>query len=121
MAGWGLVGYEHDEGASDDFIYLAGGAEFGYPVNWPRSKRDQTMLYWHVSYTDFLDEIEFKTGIEELDSVANFWQVGMALGKRREPVRIWFLKFDRLGLAYNFSTSGELRGIKFVFRSAYDL
>lgn len=79
------------------------------------------MLYWHVSYTDFLDEIEFKTGIEELDSVANYWQIGAALGKRREPIRVWFLSFDRLGLAYNFSTTGQLRGVKFVFRSLYDL
>ena len=121
LAGLGLVGYEPNEGPSDDFVYLAAGAEFGYPVNWPRSKNGQTMLYWHVSYTDFLDEIEFETGVEELDSVANFWQVGIALGRKNEPVRIWFLKFDRLGLAYNFSTSGELRGIKFLFRSLYDL
>ena len=121
LAGLGLVGYEPNRGPSDDFIYLAGGAEFGYPVKWPRSKNDRTMLFWHVSYTDLLDEIDFKTGIEELDSIANFWQVGIALGKKHEPVRIWFLKFDRLGLAYNFSTSGELRGIKFVFRSLYDI
>ena len=121
VGGLGTVGYEPNEGQSDDFTYLAAGLEFEYPVNWPRSKNDQTMLYWHVSYTDFLDEIEFKTGVEELDSVANYWQVGLAFGKNREPVRIWFLTFDRLGLAYNYSTTGSLRGIKFVFRSIYDL
>ena len=43
------------------------------------------------------------------------------MGKRDKPVRMWRLSFDRLGLAYNFSTTGELRGIKFVFRSLYDL
>ena len=37
------------------------------------------------------------------------------------PVNIWFLKFDRLGLAYNYSTTGEPPGIKFVFRSLYEL
>ena len=79
------------------------------------------MLYWHLTYTDFLDEIEVRTGVEEFDSVANYWQAGIAMGKRDEPVRIWRLSFDRLGLAYNFSTTGELRGIKFVFRSLYDL
>jgi len=117
----GFVGYEPNKGSADDFTYVAAGAEFAYPVSWPRSKNDQTMLYWHVRYTDFIDEIEFKSGIEELDSVANYWQVGLALGKEREPVSFWFLKFDRLGLAYNFSTTGELRGIKFIFRSMYDL
>jgi hypothetical protein len=33
---------------------------------------------------------------------------------------LWFLSFDRLGLAYDLSPSGELRGIKFVFRSLYE-
>jgi hypothetical protein len=121
LGGLGVAGYKPNEGPSDYFSFLKGGAEFGYPVSWPRSKNDQTMLYWHVTYTNFLDEIEFKTGIEELDAIASFWQVGMALGKRKEPIRLWFLKFDRLGLAYNFSSSGELRGVKFVFASAYDL
>ncbi len=121
LGGLGLVGFEPNEGLSDHFTYLTGGAEFSYPVNWPRSKNDQTMLYWHVSYTGFLDEIEFQTRTGELDFVDNYWQVGMALGKRKEPIRLWFLKFDRLGLAYNFSSSGELRGVKFVFASAYDL
>ena len=121
VGGLGVAGYEPNTGSSDDFVYVAAGAEFAYPVSWPRSNNDQTLLYWHVSYTDFLDEIEFKTGVEELDSIANYWQVGMALGKDRAPIRIWFLKFDRLGLAYNFSTTGDLRGIKFVFRALYDL
>ncbi len=121
VGGLGLVGHDPNEGRSDDFTYLAVGTEFAYPVNWPRSKNDQTMLYWHVLYTEFFDKVEFETSVEKLDSIANYWQVGLALGKNREPVRLWFLKFDRLGLAYNFSTTGELRGIKFVFRSMYDL
>ena len=66
-------------------------------------------------------KVEFKTGIEELDSVANYWQLGLALGKRDKPVKIWFLKFDRLGLAYNYSATGDLRGIRFVFNSMYEL
>ena len=118
---YGIVGYEPNRGDSDDFEFAAAGLEFGYPVDWFSSTDGQTMLYWHLGYTDFLDEIEVQTGVEEFDSVANYWQVGIALGKRDEPVHIWRLNFDRLGLAYNLSTTGELRGIKFVFRSLYDL
>jgi len=121
MGALGYVGFNPKRGHSDDFGFIAAGLEFAYPVGWPRSNNDQTMLYWHASYTDFLDEVEFKTGVEELDSVANYWQLGLALGKRDKPVRIWFLKFDRLGLAYNYSTTGDLRGIRFVFRSMYEL
>lgn len=117
----GFVGYEPNSGEADDFTFAAAGAEFAYPVSWFSAPDSQTMLYWHASYTDFLDEVEFQTGINEFDSVANFWHVGAALGKRDKPIRIWFLNFDRLGLGYNFSTTGELRGVKFIFRSLYEL
>ena len=79
------------------------------------------MLYWNLSYTDFLDEIEVQNTIDDFDSIANVWQVGVALGKRDERVKIWLLSFDRLGLAYNFGTTNSLRGVKFIFRSFYDL
>ena len=117
----GLAGYDPNRGVSDDFSFAAAGAEFAYPVSWFSREDSQTMLYWHVSFTDFLDEIEIRTGIQEFDSVANYWQIGAALGKRDQPVRIWFLSFDRLGLAYKISASSELRGISFVFRSLYEL
>jgi hypothetical protein len=43
------------------------------------------------------------------------------MGKREEPVSIWFMKFDRLGRAYKYSDTGRLRGITLAFRSLYDL
>ena len=118
---YGIVGYEPNQGDADDFEFAAVGLEFGYPVNWLSSLEGQTMLHWSLVYTDFIDEIEVRTGIEEFDSVANFWQASISLGKRDKPVQLWRLSFDRLGLAYNFSTTGELRGVKFVFRSLYEL
>ena len=79
------------------------------------------MLYWSLAYTSFLDEIEVKRGFEEFDSVASLWQAGLSIGRRNQPVSIWRLNFDRLGLAFNYSTTSDLRGIKFVFRSLYEL
>ena len=117
----GLVGYEPNNGVSDDFKFAAAGLEFGYPVSWFSSSDGQTMLYWNVSYTSFLDEIEVRSALEDFDTVASVWQTGMAIGKRDRPVKIWRLGFDRLGLAFNYSSTSELRGIKFVFRSLYDL
>ena len=117
----GVVGYEPNQGQSDYFEFAAAGLEFGYPISWFSSPGSQSMLYWHVGFTDFIDEIEVQTGVEEFDSVANYWQVGIAMGKRDERVRIWRFSFDRLGLAYKASSTSELRGIKFIFRSLYDL
>ena len=117
----GLVGYEPNQGDSDDFTYAAAGLEFGYPISWLSTSDRQSMLYWHLSFVEFIDEVEFQTGITEFDSVANYWQGGLAFGRKDETINIWRLKFDRLGLAYNYSATGSLRGVKFVFRSLYEL
>lgn len=108
------AGYDARITGTDDFAAVSIGAEFAYPLN-------RTTLYWHANYVDFIDKVKFVTGFNQIDSVSNYIQLGMAMGKRDGPIRIWFLKFDRLGLAYNYSTTGDMRGVKFVFRSLYDL
>ncbi len=117
----GIVGYEPNRGRADDFEFAKAAFEFGYPVDWLRAGGGQTMLYWSLGYTAFLDEIEVQRSLTEVDTTASVWQAGIAVGKRDEPLRLWRFKFDRLGLAYNYSTTGGLRGIKFIFRSLYDL
>ncbi len=117
----GLVGYEANRGDSDDFSFAAVGVEFGYPVNWFSKSGSQTMLYWNTNYTSFIDEIDVRENVDVFDSVASIWQAGIALGRRDERIKIWALSFDRLGLAYSFSTTSNLEGVKFYFRSLYDL
>jgi hypothetical protein len=121
LASIGITGYEPNDGESDDFSFASLGAEFAYPINWMSSEDSQTMLYWHLGYMDFIDEIKFSSGPTRVDTVGNYWQFGLAMGRRDKPVKIWFLKFDRLGLGYKYSDTGRLRGITFVFRSLYDL
>jgi hypothetical protein len=121
LAGIGITGYEPNDGESDDFSYASLAAEFAHPIKWRSSENIQTMLYWHLGYMEFIDNIEFASGLAAVDSVTNYWQLGLAMGKREEPVSIWFMKFDRLGLAYKYSDTGRLRGITLVFRSLYDL
>jgi len=116
----GLVGYDGNRGSDDSFTYATLGAEFAYPVRWFSSAESQTLLYWHVLYTDFLNRVEVQSDLDQTVEVANYWQAGVAFGKKDKPLQIWFLKFDRLGLAYDISPSGELRGVKFVFRSLYE-
>ena len=116
----GIVGYDANQGTDDSFTFAALGAEFAYPVCWFRSAESQTLLYWHVLYTDFLDRVEVQGDLDQSVEITNYWQAGVAIGKKDQPLKIWFLTFDRLGLAYDISPSGDLRGIKFVFRSLYE-
>jgi len=121
LAGVGITGFEPNDGDSDNFSYVSLATEVSQPIRWMSTQDRQTMLYWHLGYMDFIDEIEFASGPARVDSVGNYWQFGLAMGRRNDPIKIWFLKFDRLGLAYKYSDTGMLRGITFVFRSIYDL
>jgi hypothetical protein len=116
----GLVGYDANHGADDSFTYAALGTEFSYPLPWFASKDSRSRLYWHLLYTDFLNRMEVQGRSDQLEEITNFWQAGLAFGKEDRPIELWFLRFDRLGLAYDISPSGELRGVKFVFRSIYE-
>ena len=116
----GFLGYDASPGTDDSFTYATLGTEFAYPVRWFSSVESQTLLYWHVLYTDFLNRVEVQGDAGQTVEVTNYWQAGVAFGKKDEPLQLGFLKFDRLGLAYDISPSGELRGIKFVFRSLYE-
>ena len=116
----GLVGYDANGGTDDAFTYAALGAEFSYPLPWFASKDSRTLLYWHLLYTDFLNRMEVEGHSDQFEEVTNYWQAGVAFGKEDRPIKLWFLQFDRLGLAYDVSPSGELRGIKFVFHSLYE-
>ena len=121
LAGIGVTGFEPNEGDSDDFSYASLATEVAQPIRWLSTQDRQTMLYWHLGYMDFIDEIEFSSVTSRDYSVANYWQFGLAIGRREAPIKIWFLEFDRLGLGYKYSDTGRLRGISFVFRSIYDL
>jgi hypothetical protein len=116
----GLVGYDANRSTDDSFTYAAFGTEFAYPLPWFASKDSGTLLYWHLLYTDFLNRVEVAGRFDQFEEVTNYWQAGLAFGKEDRPIRLWFFSFDRLGLAYDVSPSGQLRGIKLVFRSLYE-
>ncbi len=116
----GFVAYDASPGNDDNFTYTSLGMEYSHPVAWFSSGGNQTMLHWHIQYMDLLNRIEVRSADDTLTEVTNFWQVGLAFGKRDRPMKLGFLAFERFGLAYDISPTGELRGIKFVFKSLYD-
>ena len=127
VVGWALVGtlgysgYDANKRASDDnFSFTTLGAEFGQPVSWFPSETGQTILHSYLSYTEFIDDVDFGD-LRRSRPVARVWEVGAALGRRDKPVRIWRLKFDRLGLGFKYDSTSSARGVRLVFRSMYDL
>lgn len=116
----GIVGYDANRGNDDSFTYASIGTEVAHPLRGFDSDNSQAVVYWHLLYTDFLDRMEVQGRSAQLEEIANYWQAGFAFGWRDRPIEWWFFRFERLGLAYDISPSGKLRGLKFVFRSLYD-
>mgnify|MGYP001549648728 FL=1 len=116
----GAVGYDGNSGANDSFSYVTIATEFAHSLRHFSTEEREALLYWHVAYTDLLNRIAVQGRQGEFEEITNYWQVGLAFGKRDEDIKLWFLRFERLGLSYDVSPSGNLRGIKFVFRSLYE-
>ena len=117
---FGWAGHTPDVGNSDSFRYLSTTVERGHATGWQTKGGDKINLHWQIGYTDFLDSLAFENQATNAISVGNYWQVAASVANAERPIRIWRLKFDRLGLGYNFSPSGEHRAIRLIFRSSYD-
>jgi hypothetical protein len=71
-------------------------------------------------YTTFENRLENRLDDDSSVQITDQWELGLSIHKEHEPIKIWFMKYDRLGLAYRFSTSGDFKGISFVFRGIFD-
>ncbi len=114
------VGHTPSVGPSDDFWPLMAGLEFDYPLGKGKLDGEQVFLSWHGTYTTFEDNLTSVIDDGSITPISDQWELGMSFRKEEGRIKILFLKFDRLGLAYRFSTSGDFKGISFVFRSTFD-
>ena len=96
------------------------GLEFDYPLGKRKLDGERVFLSWHGTYTTFEDDLSDVLDDSSVASISDQWEFGMSFRKEKGRIKILFLKFDRLGLAYRFSTSGDFKGISFVFRSTFD-
>lgn len=117
----GFVGYSPNNGPSSNFWPLMTGLEFAYPLGAHRLQGEQLLLNWHTAYTFFGDDLELLNRDLTTEAIPDQWELGLGISKEDTPIAIWRFRFDRLGLAYRFSSDGELKGIGFVFRSLFDL
>ncbi len=115
------VGYSADGGERSSLRPILTAMEFSQPIA-KKLGGEPVRLHWHVAYTDYLNEAEFKFRRRSTPplEVAEEWELGVAFSTGERPLRLWRLRWDRLGLAYRFSNDGELRGIGLVFSSLFD-
>jgi hypothetical protein len=114
------VGYSPSDGPSEDFWPLMAGLEFDYPLGNRKLDDEQLFLSWHGMYTTFEHDLDLALDDGSTSPITDQWEFGLSLRKKDERIKIWWFSFDRLGLAYRFSSSGDLKGISFVFRSVFE-
>jgi len=114
------VGYQPSAGPSEGFWPLMAGLEFDYPIGSYEMDDEQLFLSWHGMYTTFENDLEMVLEDDSIEPITDQWEFGLSFHKKEKPIKIWWFSFDRLGLAYRFSSSGDLKGISVVFRSVFD-
>jgi hypothetical protein len=116
----GYVGYTPDSGLSDEFWPVLTAFEFDHPFGDSPAGRAQLIFHWRFAYTAFGRNIVFNGDRSSTAEISDQWDIGAAIRRRNSPIRIWFLSFERLGLGYRRSSSGDLEGVTFFFRSLFD-
>ena len=114
------VGYTPSEGPSEDFWPLMTGLEFDYPLGNFQLDEKQVILSWHGMYTTYENNLDLILEDGETNPITDQWELGISIHKHHGRIKIGWFKFDRLGLAYRFSSSGDLKGVSFVLRSVFE-
>jgi hypothetical protein len=96
------------------------GLEFQWPLRDAKLGGDQVYLDWHATYTAYFDDLKFLVRDVSIDKVADTWELGLAFSKGKRKLKLWHFEWDRVGLAYRFSSSGEFQSVALVFRSVFD-
>jgi hypothetical protein len=113
------IGYSTNSSENGNVLPLFTGFEVDRPLGMKKVADEPVVLHWHVGYTSYLNQLELVTNIEHI-RLENEWELGLAFSTGPEPLRLWRLKWDRVGVAYRFSSDGEFSGISLYFKSLYE-
>jgi hypothetical protein len=116
----GFVGYSPNRGSSTNFWPVAAAAEMATPLGNLQHGGRQLMLHWYGGYTFFQGDLDIVQRDLTKERISDQWELGLAVSKVDERIGLWRFSFDRVGLAYRFSSDGELQGVGFVFESMFD-
>ena len=116
-----FVGFSPADSPSQRFWPVSAGLEFDYPLTGRWIGDQRAILHWYLNYSGFPDDLDIVGANGETLSINDQWELGLAASKQNGRIRFWKLHFDRLGLGYRFSSSGELKGINLVMHSLFDL
>lgn len=104
-------GYTPSVGPSSDLAVFQAGIEYRQQLNSISKKHGPVDLHWTLAYSYLGDELTFGLPDGGLDAVDDQIEMAVAYGYRKQPIKIWFMEFDNIGLGYRFSSNGTFKGI----------
>ncbi len=116
VSGYDFAGYEPSTGNRDSLSRLTVGIETAHKIG-KRQADEALYLEPHAMGFFYFQNPQFPSFDEVLDFDLNReWELGLSVG-RKQPFKLWWFKFDRIGLAYRFSDDGS--GIRIVMNSIF--
>jgi hypothetical protein len=97
-------------GESSGFSMLEAGLDVSHPIGLTFQGRELDAGFFFV-VSRFFNRVDFLEDGGETERVNRLYTVGLTLGSR-EPVSIWQIDFDRVGIDYRWGNAG-FRGIGF--------
>jgi hypothetical protein len=113
------VGYSDNSGENGNVLPLFTAFEVDRPLRMKKVADEPVVLHWHVGYTSYLNHLELVSNIDHI-RLEDEWELGLAFSTGPEPLRLWRLKWDRVGVAYRFSSDGHFSGINIYFKSLFE-
>ena len=117
LAGLFYAGYTPDEGRSDHLAVAQIGTELRQPLDKATFHGEPVDLHWTFMYSFLGNELHFNLPDGTFDPIQDQIELGLQVSLRNRPFKLWFLDIHRLGVAYQFSSSGQFTAITFSMRS----
>lgn len=117
LAGLFYAGYSPDEGRSDDLAVAQVGTELRQPLNKATFHGEPVDLHWTFMYSFLGNELHFNLPDGSFDPIQDQIELGLQISLRNRPFKLWFLDIHRLGVGYQFSSSGQFTAITLSMNS----
>ena len=113
------AGYKPEYKQRGRYASAMAGLELNRPLGNVRLLGEQTWLNAHLTYSYLFDRLNFHIDPEHAESVKDQWELGLALGHGSKGIKLWFITFEHIGIAYQWSSNGRYRALTINLRSPF--
>ena len=122
---WGIVnelfvaGYDARESGNDKLTGMLAGLDFSYPIRSASEAGSTLKFNWDIAYRWYENDPKFFGTLSTPVTIEDEWEIGAAIARRNGPIRLWFMKFEQVGLIYRFNSDGSFRAFTVNFRAPF--